>query len=190
MKRRSLKRYFGVHRYFTRQVWNVVQEYIKNFSQPGDLILDPFGGTGVTAIEAVVLGRQGIHIDINPLSNFVVKTLVQPVDLNELGAAYELVVEEYERLVPKSDSEIQSALENYIFPCGVILPKDSDVETIEQLFSNKQLAELALLKHLILTISEGKIRDQLLLMFSGLLNRINLTYHTNTYGGGDSGVMR
>ncbi len=101
-----------------------------------------------------------------------------------------MVVEEYERLVPKSDSEIRSALEKYPYPRGIILPGDSDVETVEQLFSNKQLAELALLKHLIFTIGEGKIRAQLLLMFSGLLNRINLTYHTNTYGGGDSGVMR
>ena len=167
-----------------------MQEYIKNHSQPGDLILDPFGGTGVTAIEAVVLGRKGIHIDINPLSNFIVKSLVQPVDLNELGAAYELVVEEYERLIPKSEIEIQSALVKYPYPRGNILPGDSDVETVEQLFSNKQLAELALLKHLIFTIGEGNIRAQLLLMFSGLLNRINLTYHTNTYGGGDSGIMR
>jgi len=110
--------------------------------------------------------------------------------LNELGAAYELVVEEYVRLAPKSDREIRSALEKYPYPRGIILPADSDVETVEQLFSNKQLAELALLKYLIFAISEGKIRLQLLLMFSGLLNRINLTYHTNTYGGGDSGVMR
>ncbi len=190
LRRRSLKRYFGVHPYFTRQVWNVVQEYIKNFSQPDDLILDPFGGSGVTAIEAIVLGRKGIHIDINPLSNFIVKSLVQPVDLNELGAAYELVVEEYERLVPKSDSEIRSALEKYCYPRGIILPGDSDVDTIEKLFSDRQLAELALLKHLIFTMGEGDIRAQLLLMFSGLLNRINLTYHTNTYGGGDSGIMR
>ncbi len=190
LKRRSLKRYFGVHRYFTRQVWNVVQEYIKNYSRPEDLILDPFGGTGVTAIEAVVLGRKGIHIDINPLSNFIVNTLAHPVDLNELSAAYELVVEEYKCLVPNSDKEIQSALNLYPYPRGFVLPSDSDVETIEQLFNVKQLAELALLKHLILTVSEGQVREHLLLMFSGLLNRINLTYHTNTYGGGDSGIMR
>ena len=189
MRRRSLKRYFGVHRYFTRQVWNVVQEYIKNYSRPGDLILDPFGGTGVTAIEAVVLGRIGIHVDINPLSNFIVNALVQPVDFNELGAAYDLIVEEYKRLVPKSDNDIQFALEKYPYPLGIILPRDSDVETIEEMFSDRQLAELALLKYLILSISGG-VREQLLLMFSGLLNRINLTYHTNTYGGGDSGIMR
>ncbi|MDE2775015.1 MAG: type I restriction enzyme HsdR N-terminal domain-containing protein [Chloroflexota bacterium] len=61
--RQSKKRHYGVHPYFTRQVWNVVQEYVKNFSRPNDIVLDPFGGTGVTAIEAIVLKRRAIHID-------------------------------------------------------------------------------------------------------------------------------
>ncbi|MDR3112289.1 MAG: type I restriction enzyme HsdR N-terminal domain-containing protein, partial [Elusimicrobiota bacterium] len=44
VKKRNAKRHYGVHGYFTRQSWNVVAEYIKNFSQKGDLVLDPFGG--------------------------------------------------------------------------------------------------------------------------------------------------
>ena len=28
-----------------------MQAYIDNFSEPGDLVLDPFGGSGVTAVE-------------------------------------------------------------------------------------------------------------------------------------------
>ncbi len=43
VKKRAAKRHFGVHGYFTKQAWNVVAEYIKNFSQPHDTILDPFG---------------------------------------------------------------------------------------------------------------------------------------------------
>lgn len=61
-----------MHPYFTKQVWNVVQEYIKTFSCPGDLVLDPYGGSGVTLVEALVLGRKAIHVDINPLANFIV----------------------------------------------------------------------------------------------------------------------
>ncbi|MCL2434709.1 MAG: type I restriction enzyme HsdR N-terminal domain-containing protein [Lentimicrobiaceae bacterium] len=53
VKKRASKIHFGVHGYFTKQSWNVVAEYIKNFSKPSDLILDPFGGSGVTAIEAI-----------------------------------------------------------------------------------------------------------------------------------------
>ncbi|MXX83636.1 MAG: DNA methylase [Chloroflexi bacterium] len=191
MRRQSARRHYGVHPYFTRQVWNVVQEYIKNYSQPGDLILDPFGGSGVTAIEAIVLGRRAIHIDINPLTIFWVNALAQPLDLNEFGQAYDRVVAGFKRLVPKSEAEIQAALGKYPYPSGHPLPKNSDVDTIEQLFSDRQLAELALLKHLIISRSDGTIRDNLLLMFSGLLNKINLTFHqTPSPGGGDSAMRR
>lgn len=192
MRRQSARRHYGVHPYFTRQVWNVVQEYIKNYSQPGDLILDPFGGSGVTAIEAIVLGRRAIHIDINPLTIFWVNALAQPLDLNEFGQAYDRVVAGFKRLVPKSEAEIQAALGKYPYPTGHPLPKNSDVDTIEKLFSDRQLAELALLKHLIISRSDGAIRDNLLLMFSSLINLINLTYHQSkgrSAGRGGSGIM-
>ena len=49
-----------------------MQEYIRNFSQEGDLILDSFGGSGVTAVEALMLSRKAIHIDLNPMAVFFV----------------------------------------------------------------------------------------------------------------------
>ncbi len=35
-------------------------------SRPGDTVLDPFGGSGTTAAVATGLGRNAIHIDLNP----------------------------------------------------------------------------------------------------------------------------
>src|SRR5208337_806261 len=70
-QRQGAKRHYGVHPYFTRRPANVVRAYIKHFTQPGDFVLDPFGGSGVTAIEAMLLNRHGIQNDINPLANFI-----------------------------------------------------------------------------------------------------------------------
>lgn len=64
--KQGAKRHWGSHPYFTRRAWNVVQEYIRTFSQPGDVVLDPFGGSGVTAVEALVLQRRAIQCDITP----------------------------------------------------------------------------------------------------------------------------
>jgi DNA modification methylase len=40
--------------------------FIKLFTQPGDVVLDPFIGSGTTAVAAVQLGRQYYGIDSNP----------------------------------------------------------------------------------------------------------------------------
>lgn len=42
-KRQAAKRHYGVHPYFTRRAWNVVQEYIRHFTQVDSVVLDPFG---------------------------------------------------------------------------------------------------------------------------------------------------
>ncbi|TRU93844.1 MAG: DNA methylase [Microcystis wesenbergii Mw_QC_S_20081001_S30D] len=179
VKKQQAKRHFGVHGYFTKQAWNVVAEYIKNFSQPGDVILDPFGGSGVTAIEALMNNRKAISIDINPLAIFLVNSLITPVDFDDLSQAFERVKLAYQEREPQTKEEITKALNTYPYPQGLKLPKGSDVATVEQLFSNKQLAQLSLLKHLIKQELNENVRESLMLMFSGLLTKANLTYHNN-----------
>jgi DNA modification methylase len=74
--RQGAKRHYGVHPYFTRRPYNVVRKYILHYSREGDRVLDPFGGSGVTAIEAFLENRIGIQNDINPLANFVAQGIV------------------------------------------------------------------------------------------------------------------
>jgi DNA modification methylase len=48
--------------------------FIEKLTQLGDIVYDPFGGRGTTAVEAALLGRRVISNDINPLS----RILAQP----------------------------------------------------------------------------------------------------------------
>ncbi len=180
VRKQEAKRHFGVHGYFTKQSWNVVAEYIKNFTKPGDMVLDPFGGTGVTAIEAFINGRRAVSVDLNPLAVFIVSRLIEPVDTNDLTNICELIVKEYTALEPKNENEVKHALLKYWYPRGHKLPKASDVSTVEHLFSDTQLANLALLRDIIEHRSNGAIKNTLLLMFSGLVSKVNLTYHQSS----------
>lgn len=189
--KQAAKRHFGVHGYFTKQAFQILQKYIETFSAPGDMVLDPFGGTGVTLIEALIKRRSAIHVDLNPLSVFWVNTLIRPVSLSKLEESFDRVVSRFSKLRPETTEEIEQALQKYPYPHGIRLPKDADVEYIEELFSRRQLAQLALLKNLILEISDEAVRDHLLLSFSSSLNKFNLTFHyTKSEGGGDSGAFR
>lgn len=192
-RKQAAKRHFGVHGYFTRQAWDVVQAYIKNFTKPGDLVLDPFGGYGVTLLESLMLGRRAIHLDLNPLSNFIIDGLIASVDPNDLWAALEVIEQKFNKLRPESKAQISAAKLKYPHPSGTELSKDADVATVEQLFTGAQLAELGLLKHLILQNKDDLVRRSLMLAFSSTLTKINRTYHPSRSRGdnaGDSAAFR
>ena len=184
-KKQAAKRHFGITAYFTRQVWNVVQTYIENFSQKGDLVLDPFGGSGVTAIEAMMCNRKAIHLDLNPLSTFMVSSLAIPVNIGLLQERFQYVKTQYLKKEPKTDSDIEKALSKYSYPNGFILPKGSDVEVIEDLFNKQQLAQLAFLKSLIHKEHDESIKKSLLLAFYNTVSLCNLTFHATPNGGGN-----
>lgn len=44
---------------------DIVDRLINRYSNPGDLVLDPFGGLGTVALEAVKAGRRGYTIELN-----------------------------------------------------------------------------------------------------------------------------
>ena len=180
VKKRAARRHFGVHGYFTKQSWNIVQNYIKNYTSQGDVVLDPFGGSGVTAIEALMIERKGINIDLNPMAVFLVQSLVAPVNLSDFADAFEKVKTEYLKHEPKTKEEIKKVLQKHKGCKSLPLPKSSDVPTTDLLFSKKQMAQLALLKSIIKKQKNENIRNSLLLCFSGTVTRVNLTYHIST----------
>lgn len=45
---------------------DIVERIITRYSNPGELVLDPFGGLGTVALMALRLGRKGYSIELNP----------------------------------------------------------------------------------------------------------------------------
>lgn len=44
---------------------DIVDRLINRYSNPGDMVLDPFGGLGTVALEAIKAGRKGYTIELN-----------------------------------------------------------------------------------------------------------------------------
>lgn len=59
------------YRYPARFSPRFVQAAIEHFTNPGDLVFDPFLGGGTTLVEAMRLGRAGVGSDINELAIFI-----------------------------------------------------------------------------------------------------------------------
>jgi putative DNA methylase len=79
---------YTMHRFFARRPYNVFETLIKHYSKPGDIILDPFMGGGVTVVEALRARRKVIGIDLNPIAHFITENEVKPVNLDKVASAF------------------------------------------------------------------------------------------------------
>ena len=65
---------------------------ILSASRPGDVVFDPFSGTGTTSVAASLLGRKGIGVEIDPLNADCIKSrILEPrqSDINCIRKLYE-----------------------------------------------------------------------------------------------------
>jgi DNA modification methylase len=83
--------YHTVHRfhpYFAMCPPPIARRAIEQFSRPGDLVVDPFCGAGVTLVEAMIARRASIGIDVLSIARFItkVKTTLVDITLDEVMA--------------------------------------------------------------------------------------------------------
>ncbi|MGD6935200.1 MAG: DNA methyltransferase [Candidatus Bathyarchaeia archaeon] len=70
--------------YIGKMKSTMAREIIKKYSSPGDLILDPFAGSGAVGLESAIAGRKVICTDINPYAVILTKAkLTAPKSLEE-----------------------------------------------------------------------------------------------------------
>ncbi len=174
-------RHYGVHPYFTRRPANVMRAYLERYSRAGDVVLDPFGGSGVIPIEAFLLGRKAIHYDLNPFANFIARNIADTTlpSVAPLREAFEKVRAACAGLLQEiegSKAAAQQWLGRLPLPANIRLPKTSDAEHFFDLFTPRQLAGLALIKQAIETAATGVVRDLLLLAWSASVAKLNKTF--------------
>jgi hypothetical protein len=58
----------GFHTYPARMHPRLARELVARFSEPGELVLDPFCGSGTVLVEALAAGRKPQGVDLNPLA--------------------------------------------------------------------------------------------------------------------------
>lgn len=97
-----------MHKYWGRKAHNLLAEVIERNSKPGDIVLDPFLGSGVTLIEANKLGRIGVGYDLNPISKLITEVTLSGLNSEKyadfaktlMGALPPIVKELYETNCP------------------------------------------------------------------------------------------
>lgn len=91
------------HRYYGKLIPAIPSLFIKEFTSEGDLVFDPFSGSGTTAVEALSHNRNFIGFEINPLSQSIAEIKTRKLD----PAKLEKINVELMQLIKSANYEIK-----------------------------------------------------------------------------------
>jgi len=161
------------HRYPAKFIPQVASKLIKKFTKKGDLIGDPFMGSGTTLVEALVNERYGIGVDINPAAYIISKAKTTPINPKKLNNAINMLYKNIEKRNIDSKTNLDSFFETPEVPYengdgneNIDVPS---LERIDYWFDHDTKLDLAKIWHEINSVENEEIKIFLMCGFSHIL---------------------
>lgn len=154
-----------IHPYPAKYIPQIPGNLIARLSSRGELILDPFGGSGTTALEAIRLGRRALSIDANPVATLIGKVKTARLDkraLDELQIIHSSLSTELSSS-PRESSVLLKKYQEYIPP----------IPNMEKWFPDSSCGELALIRYRIDQLESEAAKDIALLTLSRIVLRVS-----------------
>ncbi|MEN4011378.1 MAG: DNA methyltransferase [Bellilinea sp.] len=82
---------YNAHSYHTKVPPQGIEPYIAHYTNPGDIVLDPFCGSGMTGVAALMQGRRVILNDLSPAAAHIAYNYCTPVDVVALKQEFERI---------------------------------------------------------------------------------------------------
>lgn len=148
----------GLHKYPAKFFPELPRWIIERYSKKGALVIDPFTGSGTTNLEALLLERNSVGIDIDPFSLFLSRVKTNALDETDLLSA---------------KNELIETILSY--NASAIDEKDIPVFPYRDNWFNKEiLLELSYIKKEILKLNYGiDIQEFFLSCFSSIIRAVS-----------------
>lgn len=119
---------YNVHSYHTKVPSEGIVPYIKHYTEPDDVVLDPFCGSGMTGVACLIAKRYAILNDLSPAATHIAYNYCTPVDVDTLQEEFRriqsAVKEEFDWLYGTicdrcgRPAVIQYTIWSDVFECG------------------------------------------------------------------------
>jgi DNA modification methylase len=108
-----------IDKYVGKKPINIWSKYIETYTQQNEIVLDMFGGSGVAAIEALVLGRRVISNDLNSMHDFRIETFLKSFDKSAFLEVYKKLINKFKEKA-KQLSFFNTSCPNCSSMCSII----------------------------------------------------------------------
>jgi DNA modification methylase len=78
---------YNVHAYHTKVPVEAIRPYVRRNTSAGETVLDPFAGSGMTGVAALLEGRRAILNDLSPAAVHIARNYTTPCDPTALALA-------------------------------------------------------------------------------------------------------
>ena len=153
----------GLHPYPARMIPQIAHKLIEKYSKRGDIVLDPFCGSGTVVLESRLLGRNSIGIDLNPLAILLARAKSTPIEPHVLRR-------QYNDLIRKVSQDIDDRRAHRL-----VIPRPDLNKNLEFWFKRHVIDDLALLRRRLFEIREARVRDFFLACFSLTVRMVSNT---------------
>lgn len=87
-----------MHKYWGKKPSDELKKILEKYTRKKDVVFDPFSGYGGIAIESLLLNRNVIINDLNPIATFISKTILcEEIDLQKVKALFLEIKKKYRR---------------------------------------------------------------------------------------------
>ena len=146
----------GVHPYPAMMIPQVARRLIQSYGREGDVLFDPYCGTGTTLLEGMLANLKSSGTDLNPLARLIARTKTNPLDPERIDEAIEdFIGFGFEPCVPVN-----------------IIPQ---IPNVDYWFSRRVQRELSLVLDYIARIDDADIADFFKVAFSLTVRKASWT---------------
>ncbi len=85
---------YRAHSYHTKVPPSAIAPFIEAFTRPGDVVSDPFCGSGMTGVAALDAGRDALLSDLSPAAVHIARNYTSPCDPKRFEEALSMVEKE------------------------------------------------------------------------------------------------
>lgn len=89
--------FYLAHSYHTKLPPETIQPFIEHYTKPGDVVLDPFCGSGMTGLAAALSGRKAILSDLSPAAVHLAWNHTRPCDPEALKEGFSTIASRLEK---------------------------------------------------------------------------------------------